>query len=346
MKVLVDINHPAHVHFFRNLIQELRHNGINVVITASDKDIAFDLLSLYNLPYINLGSYGRNLLIKLLNIPIMGLKMWRVALKEKPDLMIGLGSSRITHAGFLTGIKTFVFTDTEHVREQLLLYKPFVTRIYTPDCFLLDLGEKQVRYPSYHELAYLHPDRFTPSKKVLDMLGVAHNERLFVVRFVSWGASHDVGHSGLSDNGKIELTNLLAKHGRVIITSEGAMPQVLEKYKMRVSASLIHDLLYFADMYVGEGGTMASEAAVLGTPSVFVSTLKAGTFEELKNKFNLLIQCYDDQSTLEQVSNLLNYRNLKEEWRSRHKKFIDLKTDPTQYIFHEIQAFAKNNDRL
>ena len=153
MKVLVDINHPAHVHFFRNLIQELRHNGINVVITASDKDIAFDLLSLYNLPYINLGSYGHNLLIKLLNIPIMGLKMLKVALKEKPDLMIGLGSSRITHAGFLTGIKTFVFTDTEHVREQLLLYKPFDTRIYTPDCFILELGRKQVRYPYYHELA-------------------------------------------------------------------------------------------------------------------------------------------------------------------------------------------------
>lgn len=343
MKVLVDINHPAHVHFFRNLIQEFRENNIDVVVTASEKDIAFDLLRLYNIPFVNLGSYGRNLLVKLINIPIMAFKTWRVALREKPDLMIGLGSSRITHAGFLTGIKTFVFTDTEHVREQLLLYKPFVTRIYTPDCFLLDLGEKQVRYPSYHELAYLHPDRFSPSKKVLDILDVAPGERLFIVRFVSWGASHDVGQRGLSDSGKIELVNLLAMHGRVIITSEGAMPEVLEKYKMRVSADLIHDLLYFADLYVGEGGTMASEAAVLGTPSIFVSTLKAGTFEELKNKFKLLIQCEDDHGALEHVSNLLGHADLKNEWRSRHKDFMALKTDPTPYIFHEIRAFVKGN---
>lgn len=342
MKVLVDINHPAHVHFFRNLIQELRRNKIEVVVTASDKDIAFDLLKLYDIRYINLGSYGSNLIVKLLNIPIMALKMLGVALREKPDLMIGLGSSRITHAGFLTGIKTFVFTDTEHVREQILLFRPFVTKIYTPDCFLLDLGKKQVRYPSYHELAYLHPNRFTPDKKVLNMLGISPDERLFVVRFVSWGASHDVGQSGLSENGKIELVNLLAGYGRVIITSEGQMPKVLERYKMKVSADLIHDVLYYADMYVGEGGTMASEAAVLGTPSIFVSTLQAGTFEELKNKFNLLIQCRDDRSTLDQVANLLGIQNLKEEWRMRHEEFIALKTDPNPYFLQEIQAFISD----
>jgi predicted glycosyltransferase len=346
MKILVDINHPAHVHFFRNLIQELRGKGIEVVVTASDKDIAFELLRLYSLSYIDLGSYGNNLLVKLINVPIMGLKMWKVALKERPDLMIGLGSSRITHAGFLTGIKSFVFTDTEHAREQILIYKPFASRIYTPDCFLLDMGKKHVRYPSYHELAYLHPRRFAPNKKVLDRLNINAGEKIFVVRFVSWGASHDVGHSGLSDEGKVELVDLLAMHGRVIITSEGIMPKVLEKYRMKVPANLIHDLLYFATMYVGEGGTMASEAAVLGTPSIFISTLKAGTFEDLKNRFNLLVQCYDDQSTLEQVTNLLSHNGLKEEWRIRHKVFMECKTDATDYILCELKAFEGQSKSL
>ena len=173
------------------------------------------------------------------------------------------------------------------------------------------------------------------------MLEIGRGEKFFIVRFVSWNASHDVGQRGLSTEGKIKLVEMLKKYGRVIITSEGELPETLEAYKLRVPANLVHDLLYYADMYVGEGGTMASEAAVLGTPSVLVNTLKAGTFEELKNKYNLLVQCYDDQSTLEQVSKLLNCNNLKAEWRSRQKKFISMKIDATQYILHEIQAFEE-----
>ncbi len=340
-KVLVDINHPAHVHFFRNLIKELRQNGIEVVITASEKDIAFDLLNLYGLPYINLGSYGQNIIMKLINVPVMAIKMIRIALKEKPDLMIGLGSSRITHAGILTGIKTFVFTDTEHAKEQIALFSPFATRIYTPDCFLTDLGKKQIRYPSYHELAYLHPDRFSPNRQVLETVDIHPGDPFFIVRFVSWGASHDIGQSGLSTAGKLQLVELLKTHGRILITSEGDLPESLEEYKIKIPAHLIHDLLYYATMYIGEGGTMASEAAVLGTPSVFVSTLKAGTFEELFHKYDLLVQCHDDQSTLEQVTRLLKQKELKKEWRSRQRIFLSQKIDTTRYILREILTILK-----
>jgi uncharacterized protein len=339
MKVLVDINHPAHVHFFRNLILELRKNEIETIITASKKDIALDLLKIYNLQFINLGNYGDTPFIKLLNIPIMAIRMVKVVLKEHPDLMIGIGSSRITHAGFLLGVKTFVFTDTEHAKEQIILYKYFASKIYTPNCFLSNLGKRQIRYPSYHELAYLHPNRFTPSDVVLKLLGIGQYEKFFIVRFVSWNASHDIGQSGLSNEGKIMLVEKLNKFGKVIITSEGELPKDLEPYKMRVPANLIHDLLYFAEMYIGEGGTMASEAAVLGTPSIFVSTLKAGTFEELIHKYHLLIQCFDDKSTIDTCIELLKNSNLKIEWRDRQKVFLSQKIDTTEFMYDQIQSF-------
>jgi uncharacterized protein len=274
----------------------------------------------------------------MLNIPIMALKMLRVVMREKPDLMIGIGSSRITHAGFLTGTKTFIFTDTEHAKEQILLYKPFATRIYTPDCFLSDLGDKQFRYPSYHELAYLHPDEFFPDRKFQDLLELDPGQKLFILRFVSWNASHDVGQRGLSDKAKIDLVRLLEKHGRVVITSECQLPKGLESYLMKVPAHLIHHMLYFAEMYIGEGGTMASEAAVLGTPSIFVSTLSAGTFEELRDKYSLLVSCNDDQQALRIVADLLQHSDLKDEWRVRQKKLISEKINTTQYMYDEIMS--------
>ena len=35
--------------------------------------------------------------------------------------------------------------------------------------------------------------------------------------------------------------------------------------------------MYYADLFVGESATMASEYAVLGTPAIFVSTSRRGT---------------------------------------------------------------------
>jgi hypothetical protein len=40
MKILIDIGHPAHVHFFKNAIRELEGRGHEVKVTARDKEVA------------------------------------------------------------------------------------------------------------------------------------------------------------------------------------------------------------------------------------------------------------------------------------------------------------------
>ena len=44
MKTLIDIGHPAHVHFFRQPIRLLKQNGHNVIITSRDNEVALELL--------------------------------------------------------------------------------------------------------------------------------------------------------------------------------------------------------------------------------------------------------------------------------------------------------------
>ena len=50
----------------------------------------------------------------------------------------------------------------------------------------------------------------------------------------------------------------------------------------------MHDLLYYATMYIGEGATMASEAAILGTPSIYINTLRLSYTDEEEAKYDLL----------------------------------------------------------
>ena len=41
-----------------------------------------------------------------------------------------------------------------------------------------------------------------------------------IVRFVSWGAGHDIGHKGLSTEDKVQIVDELSRHTRVLISSE------------------------------------------------------------------------------------------------------------------------------
>lgn len=341
MKALVDINHPAHVHFFRNFIDELQRRGNEVVVTASQKDIAFELLRLYNIPFINLGTYGKNPLQKAMNVPVMALKMLSVARKEKPDVMLGLGSSRIAHAAIFTGTPTYVFTDTEHAGEQIMLYKPFATKIYTPDCFYNDLGKTQVRYPSYHELAYLHPNRFKPDINVLSEIGIQPGEPFFVLRFVAWDASHDIGYEGLTLENKRELINLLQTRGKVIISSETSLPDEFKPLAFKVAATKMHSVMHYAHMYIGEGGTMASEAAVLGTPSIFTSKLKLGYLDELENRYNMLYNVRNFADCMKRTKELLAIQDIKLAWSAKRAKLLNDKIDLTAYMVNQVMETIK-----
>ena len=58
MKILVDIIHPANVHYFKNFISEMEREGNSVKITARNKDVSFKLLDAYNFKYLDFGHWG------------------------------------------------------------------------------------------------------------------------------------------------------------------------------------------------------------------------------------------------------------------------------------------------
>ena len=55
MKILIDINHPAHVHYFRNIIKSMQTNGHEFHIIARDREVIFELLKAYDIEYTNRG---------------------------------------------------------------------------------------------------------------------------------------------------------------------------------------------------------------------------------------------------------------------------------------------------
>jgi len=331
MRVLIDINHPGHVHLFKNLYFELKKRKVFVLVTATHKDVATLLLQKYDIPFIDLGTYGKSKISKILQLPIKSLQLSYITWKHKIDCLFGV-SFRVAHAGFLTKRKSFVFDDTEHAKQEILLYKYFATRILTPDCFERDLGKKHIKYNGYHELAYLHPDRFKPNLETLKELNLKENDVFFVLRFVSWDAGHDFGESGISLNTKRQLVRLLQKKGRVIISSEGELAAEFEKYRMSICPTKMHDLLYYSSLFIGEGATMASECAVLGTPCIYVNSLDAGTLkEQVKN--GLLISLRSEKKLINITQKKIdNLNNEKIKIKANSRKILKEKINVAEFI--------------
>lgn len=283
MRVLVDVTHPAHVHFFRHAVDRLTRDGHDVVITARNKDITLTLLDEMDLDHHVLGAAGRGLTGLAGELIRRDWSLWRFARRYRPDVLTGVGGVWAAHVGALLRRPAVVWDDTEHARLSHALTFPFASAICTPECYTRDLGTKQIRYAGCHELAYLHPDRFTPDPALVAELGIDPDRPYAVIRLVGWGAHHDVGHHGFDRAGLVRFVEELSGHVQPYVTVEGELPAELERYRLAIPYRHIHHVLGLASLYVGEGATMASEAAVLGTPSVYVNTLDAGTIEMFVN---------------------------------------------------------------
>jgi len=337
MKLLIDVTHPAHVHFFKGAARIWQEHGHQVRFVARDKEITTQLLEEYNIPFQTLSKIRKGLLGLSVELVEHQTNLFKILRSYQPDMLLNIGGTFIVHVGKLMGIKTCVFTDTEHAKLSNAITFPFASYICTPDSYKEDLGKKQVRYKGYQELAYLHPDQFSPNPTILNDLGLKENA-YFILRFVSWGASHDVGQKGLSDDTKIQLAKGLKLKGRVLITSEGELPNMLEPYKININPIYIHDLLYYARMYIGEGATMATEAAILGTPSVYINPLGSGNLDEIIQKYQLMYHFSHGSVPLERILSFADNNGLKSVHKLRRKHLLEDKIDVTRWMVEFVET--------
>ncbi|MCZ7355877.1 MAG: DUF354 domain-containing protein [Candidatus Methanoperedens sp.] len=346
MRILIDIGHPAHVHFFKNTIWALEKHGHEVMVTARDKDVAIDLLKAYNIPHIVLTTMGRGKIGLMKEWLIRDYKLLILAKEFKPDILTGILNPCAAHVSKLLGKKAIIFNDTEHATFAEAITYPFTDVIITPSCFKKSLGKKQVRYNGYHELAYLHPDYFKPDPAVLDELGLSKEDIFIILRFVTWGASHDVGQHGIQN--KIRLVKELEKYGRVYITSEGRLDNELENYKIKVPPEKIHDLLYYATLYMGEGATMATESAILGTPAIYVSSLAGtmGNFIELEQKYGLMFNYNDSDIAIKKAVELIQKPEIKREWNEKRETLLKDKINVTGFMVRFLEDFPMSLEKI
>jgi len=347
MKILLGLWHPAHVHTFRGTIRKLTDHGYDIKIVITNKDITKKLLDLYDIEYEIIGQSHPKAWQKGLDLLKLEYQLIRIARSFQPDLFLGRGSAAMAHVSKLFRRPYISFVDSEPAWITAPIQIPFMDIIITPVEYSRELNpDKHIKVNTYKEFAYLHPNHFQPNPSVLEMVGLSENEKFAIVRFVGWNAYHDVGQFGLSVDEKYLLIERLSQHCRVFISSEKPLPKELQQYELGIPNHFIHDLLYYASLFVGDSQTMATEAAVLGTPAVrynsFVGKNDMSNFKELENKYGLLHNFDNFDGALQKAESLLINNDIKNEWLKKREILLRDKIDLTDFLVWFIENYPRS----
>ena len=290
MNILFDIGHPAHVHYFKNIIKHLNATGHKTIIVARKRSIIFELLKFYNIEFISRGKGKNSLIGKLFYMLIADIKMILVSIKHKPDLFISFSSPYASQVSYLLKKKHISINDTEHTDKihKIFTYR-FSTYLLTPKYYINNLGSNHYRFNNIMEGFYLNDKVFKPDPSVFEDLQLNKGEKYAIIRLISWTAHHDYGQSGIEPDVLKKIISVLEKNNyKIFLSSERNIPDFLSKYKLNTSPEKIHSVLYYSSFFIGESATMASESAYLGVPTIYINSLPLMGYLSLEQKFHLL----------------------------------------------------------
>ncbi|MFN6086328.1 MAG: DUF354 domain-containing protein [Fluviicola sp.] len=340
MRVLIDIGHPAHVHYFKFLIQKIEQNMGVVKVVAREKEVSHTLLNAYAIPFENRGKGGNGIIGKFIYLLKATRFVKKIAFNFKPDIVLSFASPYAAKASYQLGIPHLDLDDTDHANFARKFYLKYTTKVLTPKSFNIDLGPKHMRFDGFMEMCYLHPSVYHPNNNILNELQLIPNEYFVVLRFVSFQASHDIGQTGMSYAFKTELISMLEEQGfKVFISSEAEIPEQFKKYKLTIAPEKMHDLLFHAFCFIGEGATMASECAMLGTPAIYINSLDAGTLQE-QEKLGLIKGFRSEKEVKDKLKNWLLVPNRKIKTRQIAADVLFKFKSPTDLIYNHLKNLS------
>lgn len=343
MNVLFVTAHPAQIHHFNAVKKELEKRGHNVFWLATNKDISLYLLEHFGIKYDLLRRPSKNFWSKVKTFFVNYHRTSLAIKKYGIDFVITRIYPPSVLAAFMHRKKQIGLTDTEITGIYNTIFSRFVGSVMTGKSFRINLVRKQIRYAGNIELFYLHPNRFV-SQAPYPLLKISPEDRYAVLRFVSWNAYHDAGlMEGFSDQQKIRLVQELSKFVKVFISSEKTLPAELEPYRISIPLERMHDVLHYADLFIGESATMASESVVLGSPAIYVDEVGRGyTDEECEKGLLYMFHPEQQEEIIAKAKDIVSPMFDHADYEKRHANFISEVMDPTAWLVWYIENYPSS----
>jgi len=341
LKIWIDILTPKQLLFSEPIIEKLRKKH-DLLCTSRDYDEVSKLAKVRNFDLIFVGKHGGNdKKSKLLaSIDRMG-RMSRKIEIFSPDLAISYCSPEAARISFGLGIKHIAFCDSPHANAVMRLTLPLIQKLLIPSVIPKNefsrygINKKNI-------ISYKAIDAVVTIKRKINQnesLPFKNNKRKnILIRIEEEEASYTSKSSKIIPIIK-KIVNQYNNENIVILGRYTKQIQNLQKIigKKAKIVKMSFDgkhLLNNTDIFIGSGGTMTAESALMG-----ISTISYNAVPNIIEKFLVKKHLVKRETNAEKISDYImkTFESTNKINQNRAKKIVRQMEDPVQKLMKVIK---------
>mgnify|MGYP000194443995 CR=1 FL=1 len=351
MKIWIDVLTPKQALFFGAIAEKLDRHGCSLLVTYREFKETEKLLSYKLLKYspIKVGVYGGGSLVNKLRCSLeRSLQLLPIVREFNPDIVISYCSPEAARVAFGLAKPHYAICDIPQASAVLKLTLPLSERLYSP--WIIPKGawtkyginsRNIFRYRGLDPIAWLNNYNF--NRSVLEELGIGDSPYI-VVRSVEQYASYQLSilNKWVSriDNWIYSLLRELREYKVVILCRYEDQVRMFRKLFKEVEQIVVPEepvdgpsLLKFSSLFIGYGGTMTMEAALLGIPSISLRPGNPPYYIKYLVRKGLVVYLKREENVVNTVISLLSKR---EKISRLARKLYSKLEDPADYISKSV----------
>ena len=341
MKIWIDILTPKQLLFSEPIIEKLRKKH-DLLCTSRDYDEVSKLAKVRNFDLIFVGKHGGNdKKTKLMaSIDRMG-KMSRKIEVFSPDLAISYCSPEAARISFGLGIKHIAFCDSPHANAVMRLTLPLIQKLLIP--YVIPKNEfSRYGIDKKNIISYKAIDAVVTIKRKINQnesLPFKNNKRKnILIRIEEEEASYTSKSSKIIPIIK-KIVNQYNNENIVILGRYTKQIHNLQKIvgKKAKIVKMSFDgkhLLNNTDIFIGSGGTMTAESALMGIP-----TISYNAVPNIVEKFLVKKYLVKRETNVDKISDYIRktFESTNKINQNRAKKIVRQMEDPIQKLMKVIK---------
>ena len=355
MKIIIDVLTPKQGMFFPKLSDNLEKRGHQVTATTRRYREVTELLELKGIEAMVVGEHGgKDLSSKLKASAQRTLELTALFEEIEPDVSISFLSPEMARVSYGLKVPHILIGDSPHAEAVARLTVPLASRLLTPKMIpkkaWTGYGIASERIVQYNALdSYVWLKDFKPDQGILEKLGLHESRPVVTVRTAETFAAYLLGKTQEETSVFPIVRKLLEKRSALQIV---VLPRYTEQinalrdsFRGRVTLceSVVDgpSLLYHTAAFVGAGGTMNEEAALLGVPTLSCYPGEPSLVEKCLITKKLVRRETDPEEvvkwTLKTVSKAERERKRQTE---KARRLLETFEDPVDAVAREVERFA------
>jgi predicted glycosyltransferase len=353
VRIWIDVLTPKQVMFFKHSVDLLKEKDHELLCTGRNYRECVKLSRLKKLDLKIVGKFGGSSKYDKLRASSSRIFDLTKEINDfEPQLCISFSSPEAARVAFGLGVPHVTFSDSPHAHAVQRLTIPFVNYLLCPWVIPysawknLGISKNQIiRYHALDPVAWIREVAKPKNEnKAKSRYGLAKNYTI-VIRPEESKASYLIDKQSNVDRTLESIVDNFHNTSDILVLGryEDQIRHLKEKYddKIKVLENVVDgmELITLADVFVGGGGTMTAESALLGKPTISISPIKFYVDDYLV-KMGLIRKISNSSRIVGTINHMKSDNKFRTAQKNRAKRILDQMEDPSDKLMKIIDRFV------